>query len=519
MQTLSISASHPPSLAKGAAPPSGEAAPDLDFTALLQREASETLAAAKAGRPSGPGDGAERPGETPAHLSSPPAERVLVHRPVEAPPTGMSPPGTAPAEPPGLDAAPPTPIDEAPGEEPIAGLPDRLDLPPAPSSAAGVAPAAHGGWSPAPAMPEGEHAPPASHQDLAPTPPPTVLPDGVPPMPLPVVPETLRAVMPSPEGEDAPPASHQDLAPIPPPTVLPEGVPPMPLPVVPETLRAVMPSPEGEDAPPASHQDLAPIPPPAALPEGVPPMPLPVVPQALRAAMPAPEGEGAPPAGQSDIEPIIPPGETPEAAPPMPLPVVDLRAAGALQLQPALQAARESRDGPSPAEAGVSAMMPGSLQDAPAIEVPRAEAPSAPPPLPPARQLAPVAIALAFSPSLGQLSLTLDPPNLGRVEIAVTREGAAHEVRVVAERPETLALLERDRGELARGLAEAGVAVAEGGLRFALSEQQAGGQDRPTPERREATRPGREAAGERISLPLAAPAAGAAARGLINLRI
>jgi flagellar hook-length control protein FliK len=88
------------------------------------------------------------------------------------------------------------------------------------------------------------------------------------------------------------------------------------------------------------------------------------------------------------------------------------------------------------------------------------------------RQIAPIAIALAFSPGLANgFQLSLDPVELGRVEIRVQRDGDAHSVRVMAERPETLALLLRDRQELDRSLADAGLRVEAKGIEFSLSAQ------------------------------------------------
>ncbi|MEI6162644.1 MAG: flagellar hook-length control protein FliK, partial [Roseococcus sp.] len=126
------------------------------------------------------------------------------------------------------------------------------------------------------------------------------------------------------------------------------------------------------------------------------------------------------------------------------------------------------------------------------------EAPAAAPPAPPVpmRQVAPIAIALAFSPGMANgFQLSLDPVELGRVEIRVQREGESHSVRVTAERPETLALLLRDRQELDRSLADAGLRVESKGIDFALSPQSGGtdqrpqGEARPGPTRR-ATRSG-----------------------------
>jgi Meckel syndrome type 1 protein len=85
-----------------------------------------------------------------------------------------------------------------------------------------------------------------------------------------------------------------------------------------------------------------------------------------------------------------------------------------------------------------------------------------------------MAIALAFAPALGQFRVALEPAELGRVEITVRRMGEAHQVLIVAERPETLALLQRDRAELDRALAESGVAVEDAGIGFSLESRHDG---------------------------------------------
>lgn len=154
--------------------------------------------------------------------------------------------------------------------------------------------------------------------------------------------------------------------------------------------------------------------------------------------------------------------------------------------------------------------------DAGEVAAPRAEGPSPPPPPPPARQVAPVAIALAFAP--GQFSIALDPPQLGRVEIAVQREGDGHQVRVLAERPETLALLERDRGELDRALAEAGVPLGEGALSFALAGDAGGSGDARGGREGEAGRFPRQLPAGPLPAPGPSPQS-APARGLLDLRI
>ena len=85
-----------------------------------------------------------------------------------------------------------------------------------------------------------------------------------------------------------------------------------------------------------------------------------------------------------------------------------------------------------------------------------------------------IAIALALGAGgAARLTVALEPEELGRVEIRVERAGAAEgdaaTVRVVAERPEPLALLQRDARQLDRALQSAGIPVAEGAMQFSLA--------------------------------------------------
>lgn len=102
-----------------------------------------------------------------------------------------------------------------------------------------------------------------------------------------------------------------------------------------------------------------------------------------------------------------------------------------------------------------------SLPAAPAPEAAPAARGAAPVPWP-ARQVAPFAVALALGPD-ASISLTLEPGELGRVEVAIERTGAEAHVSLRAERPETLALLLRDRAELERALADAGLGRGDAG--------------------------------------------------------
>lgn len=93
--------------------------------------------------------------------------------------------------------------------------------------------------------------------------------------------------------------------------------------------------------------------------------------------------------------------------------------------------------------------------------------------VPPARQLAPVLITLALSPQDGpaRLTLSLEPEELGRIEVAVERVAEGRlAITVVAERAETLHLLQRDSALLDRALAQAGVGSEGRSLAFAFGE-------------------------------------------------
>ena len=73
------------------------------------------------------------------------------------------------------------------------------------------------------------------------------------------------------------------------------------------------------------------------------------------------------------------------------------------------------------------------------------------------------------------VDIRLDPPELGRVEVRLEL-GPDNTVRALlaAERPETLAELQRSARDLERALADAGLDLADDGLQFSLSQDQAG---------------------------------------------
>ena len=95
-------------------------------------------------------------------------------------------------------------------------------------------------------------------------------------------------------------------------------------------------------------------------------------------------------------------------------------------------------------------------------------------------------VAVAIGGGTARLSVTLEPVELGRVEVSVERSGDTAQVRILAERPETLALLQRDQRELDRSLTAAGIAPEGRSVSLGLAQGGDGGaaggrdrQDRP----------------------------------------
>ncbi len=134
------------------------------------------------------------------------------------------------------------------------------------------------------------------------------------------------------------------------------------------------------------------------------------------------------------------------------------------------KASSEGRvDGPALAPTGFAAP-DGMVQrtDAPLPSTAAREAPAPPP----ARQLAPVVVSLALGRGDEALTISLDPGELGRVEVSIGQGKEAGQVRIVAERPETLALLQRDQRDLDRALNQAGLGDMARSMSFSLASDQ-----------------------------------------------
>jgi hypothetical protein len=80
-------------------------------------------------------------------------------------------------------------------------------------------------------------------------------------------------------------------------------------------------------------------------------------------------------------------------------------------------------------------------------------------PQPPAERLAPVLVSIVNAPTGAQhMTLRLQPEALGQLQIQIDHvPDAPIQIRIEAERPQTLALLQRDTPQLQRALDQAGI--------------------------------------------------------------
>ncbi|MCS6853820.1 MAG: flagellar hook-length control protein FliK [Elioraea sp.] len=96
----------------------------------------------------------------------------------------------------------------------------------------------------------------------------------------------------------------------------------------------------------------------------------------------------------------------------------------------------------------------------------------------PARQIVPVLITLSLvtrQEGPTRLTLSLAPEELGRIEVAVERVGEGRlAITIVAERAETLHLLQRDSALLDRALTHVGLGSEGRSLAFAFGNPGSG---------------------------------------------
>ncbi len=66
----------------------------------------------------------------------------------------------------------------------------------------------------------------------------------------------------------------------------------------------------------------------------------------------------------------------------------------------------------------------------------------------------------------------MDPPELGRVDVRLTVDSTGKaQAHLAVDKPQTLELLQRDSGTLARALKDSGVQLNNNGLQFSLKGQ------------------------------------------------
>ena len=84
-----------------------------------------------------------------------------------------------------------------------------------------------------------------------------------------------------------------------------------------------------------------------------------------------------------------------------------------------------------------------------------------------------------------QFDIRLDPPELGRVDVRLTVDAAGKaQAHLAVDKPQTLELLQKDSGNLARALKDSGVQLGNNGLQFSLKGQgRQGGGSQGSPSR------------------------------------
>ena len=96
--------------------------------------------------------------------------------------------------------------------------------------------------------------------------------------------------------------------------------------------------------------------------------------------------------------------------------------------------------------------------------------------------LSALAVSIAAKSKNGekQFDIRLDPPDLGRVDVRLSVDASGKaQAHLVADKPQTLDLLQRDRSDLERSLKDAGLALSNNGLNFSLKGQERQGDGAP----------------------------------------
>jgi flagellar hook-length control protein FliK len=146
-----------------------------------------------------------------------------------------------------------------------------------------------------------------------------------------------------------------------------------------------------------------------------------------------------------------------------------------------------AKDSDTPTQAVNTEAVGGTPRESRHVREAAAPTPPAPVDRPaPADQVS-VHIAKAAANDERRITIRLDPPELGRVEVTLDTHKDSIRVALAVDRPETLDLLRRDAQALDQALARANLRV-EGGLEFSLrqQDQNPSGQSPQTPPQRSA---------------------------------
>lgn len=114
-----------------------------------------------------------------------------------------------------------------------------------------------------------------------------------------------------------------------------------------------------------------------------------------------------------------------------------------------------------------------------------------PPPVPVRVDTIAMRITSAMQAGQRQFEIMLDPPELGRIDVRleISSDGQVRAL-LMAERPETLDLLQRDSRMLERTLQTQGLKLDDGSLQFSLKDQGSQGQDRASDRQEQQARNG-----------------------------
>lgn len=125
-----------------------------------------------------------------------------------------------------------------------------------------------------------------------------------------------------------------------------------------------------------------------------------------------------------------------------------------------------------PTNAGGAAVITTPSLTGPSLTNPAVHAPHAAQPHPAVQTVAATIQKAGAEKQDTRITLQLDPPELGRVEVkmSVNKDNAAKVVLTI-EKPETFAMLQRDAHTLERALADAGLSPDGSGLEFSLADE------------------------------------------------